>query len=194
MRGLFLFFLPFALATSLWCNTETPPWLQTIVAKSQRLQKLSGRFIQTKTLTQLKTPLISQGNFTYLGAEGLHWVIEQPVQNHLHLTSRGSWRVDELGKKDRIKGFSQSFHKTLLEMFNIDYQKLQADFELTFNELENSHQLILTPKSDLTKKVLLQIELKFSNNALESVMLYHTQEGNTTHIQFNELVEVLNDP
>lgn len=170
-----------------------PPWFQNVLDKAQKLTHISGNFIQTKEMPSLKQPLKTQGQFDYNKPPILNWVIKTPISSHLQLTPRGSWRISENGKKDRVRGFSQSFHKTLLKMFDIDQEKLEKDFELSYQSNPEFNTLELTPKSSFTKSALLKIEIQFKAHQLSEVILHHRQEGQLTRVKFDDLKETFDE-
>lgn len=145
-------------------------------------------------MPSLSQPLQTKGRFDYNKPPNLNWVIQAPIKSHLQLTPRGSWRILENGKKDRVRGFSQSFHKTLLKMFDINYNTLKRDFELSYQQSGLTNQLHLIPKSSFTKSALQKIEILFEDHQLVEVILHHRQEGHLTRVKFTHLTETFDEP
>jgi outer membrane lipoprotein-sorting protein len=190
VKYLHLCLLLISLPLFLSAQEEIPSWFQEVLSKAQKLEHISGNFIQIKEMPALKQPLRTQGQFDYSKPPNLNWIIQKPIKSHLNLTPRGSWRILENGKKDRVRGFSQSFHKTLLKMFDIDHEKLKRDFELGYQtKKEDFNQLNLIPKSSFTKSALEKIEILFKGHQLSEVILHHRQSGHLTKVQFLHLIE-----
>lgn len=79
-----------------WCVTwgavfvATPLWAGAPIAKIQSMlvkpQVLCGRFDQSKQLTGLKKPMVSNGRFCVVADKGVLWRTLQPFPNTIRLT------------------------------------------------------------------------------------------------------------
>jgi len=144
-------------------------------------------FKQKKTLTVLKKPIVSAGNYIFSKDYGLYWNIGAPVDTSYVLTD--SYMVE------RQKGFKQKVVTPdqqpaifgLTEVFEAifvgDLDRLSQDFAIHFVGSPSNWTIGLVPQRGLLKKMFKKVVLA-GGQTVGEVKLYEAN-GDSTHLKFD---------
>ena len=137
------FFLVFATQTS---AKELP----TILGQS-----VKGSFTQSRQLTGIPFPLISQGDYFYSKQVGLSWVTNHPLESVMLVNTDG---VVVDGKK--AQGSQPVIADILLAFFAGDTSQLVAFFEVDIQQQKQDWRMTLTPKSESVSQFIFRLEIE----------------------------------
>ncbi|WP_417592216.1 LolA family protein [Owenweeksia hongkongensis] len=136
------------------------------VAVNQSIQTFASPFKQSKKLSFMNKPLISNGEFYYQKSDRLRWEYLEPIQ-YVMLINGEQVRIKEDGKVKSYSSAVNEIFKTVKEVILgcISGDILEnPDYEASYFENENAYQVKLKPiKKDLQgfmKEVNIFIDIK----------------------------------
>jgi|SRR5579863_76172 len=112
-------------------------------------QTLRGRFVQTRRLIGLPSPLTSDGSFVLAPGRGLIWRLEHPLQTTTVITPSGIRQLINGSQVQQIEAakvpFIASFYDMLGGTLAGDLAALRRDFAIKTIGDRNSWNTVLTP-------------------------------------------------
>ena len=152
-------------------------------------------FVQTRTLSLLSRPVISEGELEFDAGSGMCWVTLKPFYSKLHVSQNGIFELNKDGSKQRLM---PSGH----DVFEVFSQVYKAIFAGEFDDLDNSFnvlpriegdawQLTLQPYGVAEMAWLKEIEL--SGDGKHSRLLLIEQAGDSTELFFKPLSQAGED-
>lgn len=164
-------------------NAETAD-LQAISSRLTSHDDLHGRFIQTKDLSFLTTPIISAGRFSLSTAFGLDWLVETPLRSRM--TVRDSTVMLD-GEPVKDRGVGQFMAKIMQAFMTGDLQAVGEDFTVVAAlSDDDSWRMTLSPRSLVVRSVISRIDLQ-GREFLDQISIVELDETRTL-IEFDEVV------
>ena len=108
------------------------------------METIEASFVQSRYLSLLKKPLISEGLFNYSREKSICWRIFKPVPAVVELTP-GSVRVTDVSSDNELGGANPAvkhFSKLFFAVFSGDFALLESDFYIDWS-LEEDHWIVL---------------------------------------------------
>lgn len=158
-------------------NASAEEQLRTLLSQlSNNSQKTnSGTFSQSRFMSVLDEPLVSNGRYALLDGGVLQWHILSPFEisyaydgSTLTQTEFGESHVITLKDDPMLIGFFSFFH----EIMQGNTQALDNLFEITVNRAskgEINTQLLLRPKKAFLKKSFKEVRIDLSGDALAKI-------------------------
>ena len=167
---------------------QTTEQARHIIESQLKLQPvMRGKFTQRKTLTILKKPLTSSGNFLATEKKGLYWRQQSPFLSETLVTN------DFLAQRIRegeVKQYSTEEQPLLNNIFRVflavwrgDINTLNESFESQIKTSSHGWKMILIPTDMLMKKAVSKIIVQGSEY-IERVELQEGS-GNLTEISIS---------
>ncbi|MES3024155.1 MAG: outer membrane lipoprotein carrier protein LolA [Pseudomonadota bacterium] len=169
-------------------QAQTPSTVAKIEAMLAKPNTLCGRFDQTKHLTGMKRPLLSQGRFCVVAGKGVMWRTVKPFPNTLRLTrdeivhfqgERVAMRLDA-----KQEPTVRMINSVLFSLLSGDLGKLDTLFEVDAS-VDKGWKVALKARKPALAKAIGAISLDggaYVNNI-------HIKEagGDSTDIVFSEI-------
>ena len=126
----------------------------------------AASFVQTRTVPNFDTPIVSRGNMSYDKAKGFHWEITQPY--HYLFEMNGKQAREELpdGTKRDLDPDQTPWLAAVEHIFigalSGDRSQLQAYFSVVQKPSAHGEDLTLTPKPGAIANAISRIEVEES--------------------------------
>lgn len=133
----------------------------SLKAKAESIQTMSGKFTQTKELSFLKEAAKSQGVFFYKAPKNLKWVYQSPEEYSL-LFSAEKLTIEENGK---IKEIETSSNELLAKLSSLIAKSINgamltdANFDVNYVKQEKYILANLIPVEDDLKDFITELKL-----------------------------------
>lgn len=179
-----LFFCSFLIG---WTNN-----LDQVTKDLQKIESVSGRFIQEKHMKILSKPFLSEGRFYFQIPDSVRWEYTSPVKSLLIMHS-GTMKhySDSHGglKEDTSKGNLESMQYVLQEMAMwLQGRFDQSRFFTARMESGPNPRIALTPKDSSFSKMISSIDLALGQRPGEiESMVIHENENTFTSFQFKDI-------
>ncbi len=158
------------------------------------MENHTGTFVQTKTLTGLSFPIISQGRFAFGKGLGLYNETNKPLFQASSYSSTGVIEWNDQGKpiEKKSKNPSEQYvSEMLLAFFNGDRNHIEEIFQIENGKVQNSDwELKLTPKKKAIQDYILHITIRGQNH-IQGISV-QSQNGDKTDIHFSNIVNAEN--
>lgn len=163
--------------------------LEGLLARLAQVQALSARFVERKTITLMRRPLVSEGmvHFTRPG-----WIArwtETPERavvllkgGALSVRDPGGTRELDVGSNPVLRGFVEGF----VHVLSGDRAALERDYALSFATSGEGWQLTLTPRSQALSKLVTRMVF-VGNDARVSQMQLTEASGDHTVMDFTQV-------
>lgn len=151
-------------------------------------ETLTGTFRQTKTLCDMDATLVSSGDFRVRKNRELFWRTLKPAETGFLLTPQGAYRIrgnEKTPLPDSALPLMQSLYAIFNAAFSGDEKTLGELFEIVREQRDSSLWILFAKKEPLAS-FLKKIELRASEDSLESVTLFDAS-GDVSVIEFSEL-------
>lgn len=119
--------------------------LSELASRAEKVESLSGSFVQQRFVSVLPLPLLSEGFFKYHQAEGVEWQTVTPLESKIIITGSGLQLEDGSSFTVGSGGFS----KALLAIFSGRFDLLREHFTILSKGDISLWELELTPRSEL---------------------------------------------
>jgi Outer membrane lipoprotein carrier protein LolA-like len=172
-------------AMPLWAGAP----LENIQSMLAKPKVLCGRFDQSKQLTGLKRPLVSNGRFCVIADKGVLWRTLQPFPNTVRLTR------DEIVylQEDRVTmrlGAKQEpavrmISNVLSALLAADLGQIEKLFEVDASIHEHSWSVILKAREPVLAKAISKVAL--DGGAYVNNITISEGGGDRTRIEFSEI-------
>jgi outer membrane lipoprotein-sorting protein len=159
--------------------------LENIASSLQRNLVLRSDFVQTRTMSFLKKPLVTNGNFIYAKDRGLVWKLIEPYAAVYVVTRSGIFEYRGNAQEPVQAGGEQVFRQMgmiFAAIFTADIQELTKSFDVHFGGDENLWEIGLKPKKKMIGKLIDRIQVKGSDYV--SSIVIHEQSEDTIGIEF----------
>lgn len=165
MKNLFLFLFMFCVAQLAKAGTDANPsalvsQIQTMLAKPTTL---CGRFEQTKQLSGMKKPLLSNGRFCVVNGKGVVWRTLQPFPSVLRLTRDEivNYQGDKVAMRldARQEPTVRMINSVLFSLLSGDLGQLDSLFVVDGKATASSWHVALTAKQPGLAKAIGAISL-----------------------------------
>ena len=165
-----------------------PPTLQALGAGLQKHRTIRSQFTQTKKISILQHPLVTQGNLLYAPEHGVYWQTTSPFASEVVITPEGYFQR----KKGRLvsqipasaSSGAQGYLKAFLLVFSGDFQNLQTLFSLSFLHSNQAWAVGLSSKDQL-KKIIESIEISGELPAVLKLIIIRETNGDLTRIELH---------
>ncbi|MDO9559405.1 MAG: outer membrane lipoprotein carrier protein LolA [Syntrophales bacterium] len=188
-RGVFL-------AAMLFSCFFMPGWAagwEEVQREAAKITSINARFTQSKHMSILARPLVSQGRFYFQAPDSVRWEYTSPVKSILLMSSGGIKRYT-LGSRGLVEdatGSLQSMQVVLREISRWSRGRFTENehFSATLKGGKEP-KIILAPKEKGMAKMISRIVISLSSDrpgVLESVAIFES-EGNHTLFAFTDVV------
>ena len=166
---------------------------EDVQREAAKITSISARFTQSRHMTILARPLISQGRFYFQAPDSVRWEYASPVKSIL-LMNRGGIKRYTLGSRGLVEdttGSLQSMQVILREISQWSRGRFTENelFSATLKEGKEP-KIILAPKEKGMAKMISRIVISLSSDRpglLESVAIFEN-EGNHTLFTYTDVV------
>ncbi len=172
LSGLLLAFTLLSVQTA-WSGTA-----DELARKLGSVTRVSGDFVQEKTIEGLPAPLVSRGRFHYRRDTGLSWRTLEPVESSLTISPSGRVTMDN----GRDAGLPAQVGTLFLAIFSGDYEQLRQWFRIEVTGGHDGWHMVLSPEADALADYLDRVTIA-GGETVEQVRLEETN-GDITQIQF----------
>lgn len=151
----------------------------------------AASFVQTRTVPDFDTPIVSHGNMSYDKLRGLHWEITQPY--HYLFEMNGKQAHEELpdGTKRDLDPTQTPWLSAVEHIFisalSGDRSQLDAYFSVTQKAAPQGEQLTLTPKPGPIAQAISRIEVEESAPGKPQHLQIFETSGGHMDIRFSPL-------
>jgi len=185
-----IIFLPvFLIAQKTATAEQQNAVIEKITAASKNMQTLVCNFTQTREMTILNEKIVSSGKMYYRNDNRLRWEYSDPF-NALIINGKQMGMLTAKGKTAVSGGMAYLFKGISEVMMNGISGKNLTDkkrFDIQIYILENTCNVILTPKQAQMKKAFSQIIITFgTKDYLAQKVEMKEPSGNITTIQLTE--------
>ena len=122
-----------------------------------KTDNISGEFREVMILNGFDEEIESFGEFKIKNKE-LFWTIKKPLENSIKITEQGIFFLSN-NKWEKQKN-SLMDRELFLAVMQLDFKRLQKDFEISLQGDKLNWQLNLRPKSKLLKEIFKNISIK----------------------------------
>lgn len=144
-------------------------------------------FVQTKKLTVLSRPLVTEGEMVFARDQGLIWRTTRPVESTLVMSSDGIFKRSgtanekiDTGKAPLVESTSRIF----LSLFKGDFSALEGIFHLRlFGTATSTWRIELSPRNTQVAKYLKSIILRGTERVEE--LEINEMNGDTALVVFH---------
>jgi len=165
-----------------------PPALQALGAGLQKHRTIRSQFTQTKRISILQHPLVTQGNLLYSPEHGVYWQTISPFASEVVITPEGYFQR----KKGRLvsqipasaSSGAQGYLNAFLLVLSGDFQNLQTLFSLSFLHSNQAWAVGLSPKDQLAK-IIESIEISGEFPAVLKLIVIRETNGDLTRIELH---------
>jgi hypothetical protein len=151
---------------------------------------IRGEFLQTRTLAQIKKPLVSHGRFLVAREFGVIWENTRPITQTTRLTRNEIVQTD--GKETLMKLNAEKepvvkiVNGILFSVFSGDVAALARTFDYTGKSDAQSWRLDFTPKDKNLARLIRELRLEGGRD-ISSVEM-ESAAGDVTRIEFKAQV------
>lgn len=152
---------------------------ESLQAHLDNLGPASGSFVQEKHLRALPQPLTSSGRFELTEEKGLLWQLRSPVERDYRIDEHGIAQLTPQGWQEqpgRDAAAQQS--RLFLALLRGDRQRLDQDFEISYQGSPDAWQVELIPRSALLRQVFARIWVE-GGAQVDRIELFETQGDRT---------------
>ena len=168
--------------------------LDEMRAAAEKIDSISGDFIQEKQMPILAHPLIAKGYFAYQRPASLRWEYRQPLQSvllmhngqvHRFIQSDGKWIEDQMANKQSMDFIFQEIAKWLNGRFE--------DNSMFNVSVESGKKIVMTPKDKGMDAFIRRIELTMAEQpgVMKEVTIF---EDNDSLTRFTFVSPKINQP
>lgn len=158
--------------------------LESIAAKLNEQAKLS-QFVQTKTVTILKKPLISNGYLLITDNNQVVWQTQQPIKSTLLI---GQQSLRQFNKNDQPvmspannnQKMSQLISSTFMAILAGDFEKLDSHFSVALDCTETGWSIELEASSNDMKPIITNINISGQNHI--ELLSFTESSGDSTQL------------
>ena len=180
MSNVFLLLIALLITNNVFA-TELADINQLLIKK----QSMQGVFEQQKSLSILKRPLRSSGEFVVDRDLGIFWHTEKPVESRLMITNKRVYFSEQTS--ENLERSMRYIGKILHAILSGDLSAIEQTFIVkTVTLTDGQWQLKLVPKSFLMKKALSSVMLSGSSSVQE--MTLQEKNGDYTRINLSQIV------
>ena len=164
------------------CDIET-------VKEILNQKTLQAEFKQLKTIKVLSRPLTSKGVIWKTVDSTIIWQTQQPFVSTLVLSQSNILRFNNkhqlkaASTQAKVKAIEQEMSQLFFNVFSGNLAELEKSFEQTLSCDAGLWSLVLTPKDEKLKNILLSISLKGAST-LNSIS-FQEKRGDITDITLN---------
>lgn len=152
------------------------------LARLAKVEEISGRFTQQRTLKGLSRPLIATGEFAYWRNQGLYWHTLTPLETSLLASPTAVTTGLPGSARQQMSGQIESRTTALIfALFAMDLAQLQRDFTLDLSWQGERWRLRLTP-SNTTMALAVATVVLAGGNQVDTIELT-SKAGDITLIQ-----------
>lgn len=158
--------------------------LESIAAKLNEQAKLS-QFVQTKTVTILKKPLISNGYLLITDNNQVVWQTQEPIKSTLLI---GQQSLRQFNKNDQPvmspannnQKMSQLISSTFMAILAGDFEKLDSHFSVALDCTETRWSIELEASSNDMKPIITNINISGQNHI--ELLSFTEASGDSTQL------------
>lgn len=147
-------------------------------------EKISGSFIQKKSLSMLPRPIVSSGAYQLKNnGEQLLWHTETPVESFVVINKQGIYEQQDNKRVALLKASGEQF-KTIEQLFSAllkgDLEQLENYFSLDLisEDKQLPWCLQLLPNDENFKKIIEKIEL-YGESSVNKIIIYELGSSRT---------------
>jgi outer membrane lipoprotein-sorting protein len=167
---------------------------EDVQKEAAKITSINARFTQSKHMTILAGPLVSQGRFYFQAPDSVRWEYTSPVKSILLMNRGGIKRYTTLGGRGLVEdatGSLQSMQVVLREISQWSRGRFTENehFSATLKGGKGP-KIILAPKEKGMAKMISRIVISLSSDRpglLESVAIFEN-DGNHTLFAFTDVV------
>lgn len=173
-------------ATPAWAEGATggQAWgISQLMLGLQQVKSATGRFVEHKTLSALKAPLVASGTLLYVAPDRLQKLTLEPQRERLSVN--GDKLVIEGGPDDRNRTLSLSdnpeiaaFVEAIRATLAGDLPTLERFYTVRLDGTAAGWQLVLAPKDEKVRKLVTWIRISGSGKLIHHV---ETEEADGDH-------------
>lgn len=158
--------------------------LHEVIERLKPENLLRTDFAQTKHVSALSKPLLSQGKLIFSRSHGVLWQIRKPFPLTYALTKQNVVQFEE-GKKPVIVAVAQQpvvheFIELFLSLFSGDVSVLENRFEINYIAGKTDWQLGLVPKNSTIRQYITSLQI--SGNQFIREIVIREKGGDFTKI------------
>jgi len=166
---------------------------EEVQKEAAKITSINARFTQSKHMSILARPLISQGRFYFQAPDSVRWEYTSPVKSIL-LMNRGEIKRYTMGSRGLVEdaaGSLQSMQVVLREISQWSQGRFTENEHFSATLKGGKYpKIILTPKERGMAKMISRIVISLSADrpgVMESVAIFEN-EGNHTLFAFADVV------
>jgi outer membrane lipoprotein carrier protein len=158
---------------------------------ADRIESMTCRFVQTKSLPMLNDKMVSEGKMSYVRPNKLYWEYTTPYQ-YLFIFNDTKVRVENSKRNDVIDTNSNKvFREVARIMMNTVTGKSLSnatDFDVTLADVANRWKVTLVPKKREMKSLFAKIVLSFDKSNLTVTQIDIFEKNNSeTSIRLSDI-------
>lgn len=150
-------------------SSEQKAFKEKVQKTAQNTSSIQSDFTQTKQLSVLNNPIVSEGTLTFKAPNLIKWEYTKPFKN-IAIFKDDKLLVNNEGKKDEMDLSSNRMFKSLntLIVNSIKGDMFDASqFEISYFKNGSHYLVTFIPKDKRLKKFIASFELKFDMNSTQ---------------------------
>jgi outer membrane lipoprotein carrier protein len=174
---------------------STDPALASVIerfdAAQARIERISARFEEVKTLALLKEPIVQSGEFFHTKPDKFLWEYTAPEPKMLMLNGRDI--VAYYPKQKRAEEIHTRFSKRIVKYLGLGsvLKDLGEEYDMSLgknNKIPGTDLLVLTPKGRMIQKRLAEIRIWVDRTINQPRQLeYLEPDGDSARITFDRI-------
>lgn len=165
-----------------------PQSLDALASHFSKMETIEASFVQSRYLSLLKKPLISEGLFNYSRGKNICWRISTPVPAVVELTPSNVRIADNASdnKMGAINPAVKHFTNLFFAVFSGDFELLDSDFDMVWGLTEDHWSVTLSPKDETVAAIAEKFVIKGGLSVSEVALIQHN--GDKTLLSFTDVV------